>query len=89
MPLVNPRCGEDSLGKNPQMTGIAPYAVDSGEGRWTVDAAIESKMLSPARWQNGVDPVPTGGVCISEAGLSLSVADEPARRRQPDPRETG
>jgi len=30
----------DALGKNPTMAGIAPYVVDSGEGRWTVDAAI-------------------------------------------------
>ena len=31
----------DALGKNPSMKGIAPYVVDSGEGRWTVEAAIE------------------------------------------------
>ncbi len=37
----------DALGKNPQMKGIAPYVVDSGEGRWTVDAAIELNVPAP------------------------------------------
>jgi 6-phosphogluconate dehydrogenase len=29
------------------MKGIAPYVVDSGEGRWTVDAAIELNVPAP------------------------------------------
>ena len=37
----------DALGKNPTMQGIAPYVVDSGEGRWTVDAAIELGVPAP------------------------------------------
>ncbi|MDE1893371.1 MAG: decarboxylating 6-phosphogluconate dehydrogenase [Pseudomonadota bacterium] len=37
----------DALGKNPGMQGIAPYVVDSGEGRWTVDAAIELSVSAP------------------------------------------
>ena len=37
----------DALGKNPDMKGIAPYVVDSGEGRWTVDAAIELNVPIP------------------------------------------
>ncbi|MCW8809269.1 MAG: decarboxylating 6-phosphogluconate dehydrogenase [Rhodanobacter sp.] len=37
----------DALGKNPTMQGIAPYVVDSGEGRWTVDAAIELGVSAP------------------------------------------
>ena len=37
----------DALGKNPNMTGIAPYVVDSGEGRWTVDAAMELSVSAP------------------------------------------
>jgi len=37
----------DALGKNPTMEGIAPYVVDSGEGRWTVDAAIELGVPAP------------------------------------------
>jgi 6-phosphogluconate dehydrogenase len=37
----------DALGKNPEMKGIAPYVVDSGEGRWTVDAAIELNVPAP------------------------------------------
>ncbi len=37
----------DALSKNPQMEGIAPYVADSGEGRWTVDAAIELNVPIP------------------------------------------
>ncbi|MBB5360194.1 6-phosphogluconate dehydrogenase [Rhodanobacter sp. ANJX3] len=37
----------DALGKNPDMKGIAPYVVDSGEGRWTVDAAMELSVSAP------------------------------------------
>ncbi len=37
----------DALGKNPTMDGIAPYVVDSGEGRWTVDAALELDVPAP------------------------------------------
>jgi 6-phosphogluconate dehydrogenase len=37
----------DALGKNPTMDGIAPYVVDSGEGRWTVDEAIDLNVPAP------------------------------------------
>ncbi|TAL82882.1 MAG: decarboxylating 6-phosphogluconate dehydrogenase [Rhodanobacter sp.] len=37
----------DALGKNPDLDGIAPYVPDSGEGRWTVDAAIELSVPAP------------------------------------------
>jgi 6-phosphogluconate dehydrogenase len=37
----------DALKKNPQMDGVAPYVVDSGEGRWTVDAAMELSVSAP------------------------------------------
>jgi 6-phosphogluconate dehydrogenase len=37
----------DALGKNPTLQGIAPYVADSGEGRWTVDAAIELDVPAP------------------------------------------
>ena len=37
----------EALGKNPEMRGIAPYVVDSGEGRWTVDAAMELSVSAP------------------------------------------
>ena len=37
----------DALGKNPAMDGIAPYVVDSGEGRWTVDEAIDLDVPAP------------------------------------------
>jgi 6-phosphogluconate dehydrogenase len=37
----------DALGKNPKMEGIAPYVADSGEGRWTVDEAIELNVPAP------------------------------------------
>jgi 6-phosphogluconate dehydrogenase len=37
----------EALGKNPNMDGIAAYVVDSGEGRWTVEAAIELSVPAP------------------------------------------
>ena len=37
----------DALSKNPQLAGIAPYVADSGEGRWTVDAALELDVPAP------------------------------------------
>jgi 6-phosphogluconate dehydrogenase len=37
----------DALGKNPDMAGIAPYVVDSGEGRWTVAEAIDLDVPAP------------------------------------------
>ena len=37
----------DALGKNPSMQGIAPYVVDSGEGRWTVAEAIDLNVSAP------------------------------------------
>ena len=37
----------DALGKNPNLEGIAPFVADSGEGRWTVDAAIELNVPIP------------------------------------------
>jgi 6-phosphogluconate dehydrogenase len=37
----------DALHKNPSLEGIAPYVVDSGEGRWTVDEAIQLGVSAP------------------------------------------
>jgi len=37
----------DALGKNPTMDGIAPYVVDSGEGRWTANEAIDLNVPAP------------------------------------------
>ncbi|HEU0277754.1 MAG TPA: decarboxylating 6-phosphogluconate dehydrogenase [Rhodanobacteraceae bacterium] len=37
----------DALKRNPEMTGIAPYVVDSGEGRWTVAEAIDLDVPAP------------------------------------------
>jgi len=37
----------DALRKNPEMAGIAPYVADSGEGRWTVEAAMELSVSAP------------------------------------------
>jgi 6-phosphogluconate dehydrogenase len=37
----------DALQKNPTMAGIAPYVEDSGEGRWTVDEAIQLNVAAP------------------------------------------
>jgi 6-phosphogluconate dehydrogenase len=45
----------DALGKNPNMTGIAPYVVDSGEGRWTVDAALELEVPAPIITQSLIE----------------------------------
>ena len=45
----------DALGKNPTMAGIAPYVVDSGEGRWTVEAAIELNVPAPVITQSLIE----------------------------------
>jgi 6-phosphogluconate dehydrogenase len=37
----------DALDKNPTMDGTAPYVADSGEGRWTVDEAIDLDVPAP------------------------------------------
>jgi 6-phosphogluconate dehydrogenase len=36
-----------ALADNPDMTGIAPFVADSGEGRWTVAEAIELNVPAP------------------------------------------
>ena len=36
-----------ALEKNPDMTGIAPYVDDSGEGRWTATEAIDLGVFAP------------------------------------------
>ena len=37
------------------MAGIAPYVADSGEGRWTVDAAIELNVPAPVITQSLIE----------------------------------
>ena len=37
-----------ALGDNPGLDGIAPYVADSGEGRWTVNEALELGVAAPA-----------------------------------------
>ena len=37
----------DALKANPEMTGLAPFVVDSGEGRWTVAEAIDLNVPAP------------------------------------------
>jgi 6-phosphogluconate dehydrogenase len=37
----------DALGKNPTMQGIAPWVADSGEGRWTLQEAIDLDVPVP------------------------------------------
>ncbi|MGN6192135.1 MAG: phosphogluconate dehydrogenase (NAD(+)-dependent, decarboxylating) [Rhodanobacteraceae bacterium] len=37
----------DALQRNPEMEGLAPYVVDSGEGRWTVAEAIDLDVPAP------------------------------------------
>jgi 6-phosphogluconate dehydrogenase len=36
-----------ALAANPEMTGIAPFVADSGEGRWTVAEAIDLNVPAP------------------------------------------
>ncbi|WP_130618972.1 phosphogluconate dehydrogenase (NAD(+)-dependent, decarboxylating) [Dyella amyloliquefaciens] len=45
----------DALAKNPEMSGIAPYVEDSGEGRWTVDEAIELNVPAPVITQSLIE----------------------------------
>jgi 6-phosphogluconate dehydrogenase len=37
----------DALAKNPGMDGIAPWVADSGEGRWTLQEAIDLDVPAP------------------------------------------
>ena len=37
----------DGLSKDPQLAGIRGYVEDTGEGRWTVEAAIEESVPAP------------------------------------------
>jgi 6-phosphogluconate dehydrogenase len=37
----------DALGRNPTMQGIAPWVADSGEGRWTLQEAIDLDVPAP------------------------------------------
>jgi 6-phosphogluconate dehydrogenase len=37
----------NALKENPNMDGIAPWVADSGEGRWTVFAAIDEDVPAP------------------------------------------
>ncbi|WP_159015780.1 phosphogluconate dehydrogenase (NAD(+)-dependent, decarboxylating) [Cognatiluteimonas profundi] len=37
----------DALGRNPAMEGIAPWVADSGEGRWTLQEAIDLNVPAP------------------------------------------
>ncbi len=39
---------ERALSKDPGLSGLAPYVEDSGEGRWTVERAIEAGIPVPA-----------------------------------------
>jgi 6-phosphogluconate dehydrogenase len=37
-----------ALEKNPDLEGVSDYVDDSGEGRWTLDAAIEQSIPMPS-----------------------------------------
>ncbi|MFQ5840058.1 MAG: phosphogluconate dehydrogenase (NAD(+)-dependent, decarboxylating) [Candidatus Methylomirabilales bacterium] len=37
----------DALAENPDLSGVAPYVADSGEGRWTVFEAIDRDLSAP------------------------------------------
>jgi 6-phosphogluconate dehydrogenase len=45
----------DALSKNPTMAGIAPFVVDSGEGRWTVAEAIDLDVPAPIITQSLIE----------------------------------
>jgi 6-phosphogluconate dehydrogenase len=38
---------EEALAENPTLKGIAPFVVDSGEGRWTVTEALDLNIPAP------------------------------------------
>jgi 6-phosphogluconate dehydrogenase len=38
---------EEALKENPTLNGIAPYVVDSGEGRWTATEALDLNIPAP------------------------------------------
>lgn len=40
--------GTAALKENPKLEGIKPFVNDSGEGRWTVEAAVELAVPAPA-----------------------------------------
>jgi 6-phosphogluconate dehydrogenase len=39
--------GANALKENPTLEGIKPFVNDSGEGRWTVESAIELAVPAP------------------------------------------
>jgi 6-phosphogluconate dehydrogenase len=39
--------GAQALKANPELKSIRPYVVDSGEGRWTVEAALDLAVPAP------------------------------------------
>ncbi len=45
----------DALHANPTLDGIAPYVVDSGEGRWTVAEAIDLDVPAPIITQSLIE----------------------------------
>jgi 6-phosphogluconate dehydrogenase len=45
----------EALERNPTMAGIAPFVVDSGEGRWTVDEAIHLNVPAPVITQSLIE----------------------------------
>jgi 6-phosphogluconate dehydrogenase len=38
---------EDAFSKNPSLDGVKDWVADSGEGRWTVEAAIDTDVPAP------------------------------------------
>jgi 6-phosphogluconate dehydrogenase len=45
----------NALRDNPALDGIAPYVVDSGEGRWTVAEAIDLDVPAPIITQSLIE----------------------------------
>ena len=42
----------DALRENPEMSGIAPFVPDSGEGRWMVFESIDLNVAAPVITQS-------------------------------------
>ena len=45
----------NALRDNPALNGIAPFVVDSGEGRWTVAEAIDLDVPAPIITQSLIE----------------------------------
>jgi len=59
----------NALDKNPDLDGIAPYVDDSGEGRWTVQEAIDLNVPAPV-----IHPIADRAPALARQSLVLGPA---------------